>query len=77
MPLEFRFHTGSIKSMVDKNGHETYDGFDSILVRLKAWRDAGDTLKRPMFRFHTGSIKSADNSLYVELCQVSIPYWFD
>ena len=55
----FRFHTGSIKSISGVITVAAGDGFDSILVRLKAPQadDVGLTL--PTFRFHTGSIKSS------------------
>ena len=53
---KFRFHTGSIKSARGDRGIRRRTGFDSILVRLKAYDI------RPL----RGRCDS-----------VSIPYWFD
>ena len=55
---QFRFHTGSIKSVLVKSPLSTTSiCFDSILVRLKVYNDTFYLLNN-RFRFHTGSIKS-------------------
>ena len=36
----------------------TFEGFDSILVRLKVENPPISAVLKPKFRFHTGSIKS-------------------
>ena len=71
----FRFHTGSIKRAVKCNACWCVSfGFDSILVRLKAFRATDGRVSYGKFRFHTGSIKRALAWLfrYTRLCFDSI-----
>ena len=55
---QFRFHTGSIKSLAMQFAVTGQKRFDSILVRLKAISSSSTPkLLTISFRFHTGSIK--------------------
>ena len=59
MNTKFRFHTGSIKSLMHPPIMLSLSPcFDSILVRLKAQKRKEKSMTHIMFRFHTGSIKS-------------------
>ena len=56
--IEFRFHTGSIKSdQLMMQSELPIQSFDSILVRLKVSEANRLGLVFELFRFHTGSIK--------------------
>ena len=53
---QFRFHTGSIRSLSTDEYGTRRNGFDSILVRLEA-KPLMQVIAEEKFRFHTGSIR--------------------
>ena len=74
----FQFHTGSIKSAVERLNNTLWHSFNSILVRLKA---ASCSLHRKSYVLSFNSIlvrlKAERVKKYPHENEVSIPYWFD
>ena len=63
----FQFHSGLIKRDIQTPAPLHYDGFNSILVWLKAGRGTDVQAGDASFQFHSGLIKSPKTAFYRRL----------